>query len=394
MKITRENSRKALPAWVLLTAAICLMWLCPAQVQAAKKTTITISAAGDCTLGRNYAMGDRNSWNYRYDNQGYSYFLKKVSSIFKKDDLTIVNLEGVLSNSAKRLKTFYRQKSGKVSKKSYCHLGKPKYLKALTHGGVDVVSFANNHNIDYGLQGFKDTVNACKNYKLPVAYYDTLVRYHVKGLTVGVISIDSTYCKVSTAEKYLRQGMADLRHDCDLIIACMHWGENYVKQASSEEKKLGHLCVDLGADMVLGCHAHILQGVERYKGRYIFYSLGNFTYGGRAVPADVETMIAQQTFTFVDGKLQIDDNVKIIPCWMSTSKKINNFQPVVKTGSAGRSVIDKINSRSKKFSLKFKYDGTPNVKKEKNTKLPAFTDPYRKLHPSMVPSIIKTLLRM
>lgn len=354
--------------------------------------TVTISAVGDCTLGRNYKMGFEHSWDDCFSRYGAGYFLQNVSEVFGKDDITIANLEGVLSETAPRQEMFYRQKRGKYAEKKYCHLGKPEYLQAMTLGGVDAVSFANNHNIDYGLQGFEDTLDACDGHHLPVAYYDNVVRMKVSGINVGIVSIDATYCSLDVAEDYLRNAIADLRTDCSLIVSCMHWGKNYKTSPNEEQRSLGHLCIDLGADMVIGSHAHILQGVERYRGRYIFYSLGNFTYGGRAVPRDVDTMIAQQTFTFRDGELIVDDNVTILPCWMSTRTDINDFCPVIKDGDTGSAIIEKINSLSEDFGTKFDEQGHPAMSPEADTGRDACDAlPYGQ-EPPRVPSIIYTLL--
>ena len=363
---------------------------CKGQTDEVK--TITISAVGDCTLGRNYKMPYENSWNDCFSQFGPEYFLQNVCDVFQKDDITIANLEGVLSESAPRQETFYRQKKDRIDEKAYCHLGKPEYLTSLTLGGVDALSFANNHNIDYGLQGFEDTLDACDTYQVPVAYYDNVARLTVSDLTVGIVSIDSTYCSLDIAEEYLRKAIADLRTDCDLIVSCMHWGKNYETLPNDEQRYLGHLCVDLGADMVIGNHAHILQGVERYKGRYIFYSLGNFSYGGRAVPKDVDTMIAQQTFTYVDGKLVIDDNVTLFPCWMSSKTEINDFCPVIKDGVAGSEIIEKVNSLSASLGTSFDQSGHPSMPPETETKREACDAVAFKQKPARVPEIIYTLL--
>lgn len=354
--------------------------------------TITISAVGDCTLGRNYKMAYENSWDDCFSQFGPEYFLQNVCDVFQKDDITIANLEGVLSESAPRQETFYRQKKDRIDEKAYCHLGKPEYLTALTLGGVDVLSFANNHNIDYGLQGFKDTLNACDTYQVPVAYYDNVVRLTVSDLTVGIVSIDSTYCSLDMAEEYLRKAIADLRTDCDLIVSCMHWGKNYETLPNDEQRYLGHLCVDLGADMVIGNHAHILQGVERYKGRYIFYSLGNFSYGGRAIPKDVDTMIAQQTFTFKNGELVIDDNVTILPCWMSTKTEINDFCPVIKEGDTGNAIIEKVNELSAGLGASFDHLGHPTMGAEADTERELCEAAPYEQKPERVPTIIYTLI--
>ncbi|MGI6537305.1 MAG: CapA family protein [Caldicoprobacterales bacterium] len=83
--------------------------------------------------------------------------------------------------------------------------------------------------------------------------------------------------------------------------------------------------MDWGYDLIIGNHFHVLSGINKYKGKYIVYSLGNFCYGGSKNPKDKDTGIFQQTFTFVDGILQTDDNVKFIPCTISSTVKTNNY---------------------------------------------------------------------
>lgn len=388
----KPQHRRAAALLLLLALLLALPGAAAGAEEQRDVRTITISAVGDCTLGRNQKMIYLKSWDYYYDREGSAYFFRHVADIFRGDDLTIANLEGVLSDSARRQRYFYREKQGRVDDKTYCHLGRPAYAAVLAAGGVDAVSFANNHNIDYGLQGFTDTLDACAAAGLPAAYYDTVVRREVKGLTVGILSVDVTYCSRGTAEAYLRAGMADLNRDCDLIVACMHWGQNYLKEASSEQIALGHLCVELGADVVFGCHAHILQGVERYKGRYIFYSLGNFCYGGNQSPKDADTVIAQQTFTFADGELQLDDAVRLIPCWMSTRQDINDCSPIPVSGKDARRVLRKINKRSEAFGLRFDSEGRPDVLPAEDTALPPPPAADEPLRPERVPAIIRTLL--
>ncbi len=391
----RRGSARRCAVLLLLALLLALPPLSPAAAEEGHDVRrITLSAVGDCTLGRNQKMIYYESWDHLYERYGSDYFLQHVAAVFQNDDLTIANLEGVLSESAPRQKSFFRQKTGQADKKEYCHLGRPEYLKALTGSGVDVVSFANNHNIDYGLQGFTDTLDACESYGLPAAYYDTVVRFERQGLTVGVLSVDASYCSREVSESCLRAGMAELNRDCDLIAVCMHWGRNYEKAANREQVELGHLCVELGADVVFGCHAHILQGVERYKGRYIFYSLGNFSYGGRPKPKDVQTMIAQQTFTFVDGELQLDDAVQLIPCWMSGRRDINDYSPVIQTGSEAKKILKRINERSARFGTEFDAEGRPCMGPAADTAIPSVPVAKEPLVPERIPAIIRTLLNV
>ena len=109
---------------------------------------------------------------------------------------------------------------------------------------------------------------------------------------------------------------------------------------------LGHAAIDNGADLVVGHHSHVLQGIEKYRGKNIAYSLGNFCFGGNTAPADMDTIIYQQTFTFKDGELVEDDNTNIIPCRITSETGFNNYQPTPAEGEEGERIMEKLQERS------------------------------------------------
>ena len=91
----------------------------------------------------------------------------------------------------------------------------------------------------------------------------------------------------------------------DLVIACCHWGIEGDHYPNDYQQKLAHQVIDWGADLLVGTHPHVLQGMELYNGKMICYSLGNFCFGGNRNPKDKDTAIYEQTFTFVDGVLPV-----------------------------------------------------------------------------------------
>jgi poly-gamma-glutamate synthesis protein (capsule biosynthesis protein) len=121
-----------------------------------------------------------------------------------------------------------------------------------------------------------------------------------------------------------------------------HWGIEREYRPNNVQIQLAHAAVDLGADLVIGEHPHVLQGVENYKGKKIVYSLGNFSFGGNKNPSDKDSMIFQQTFTIRDGQIQGYDNYKIIPCSISSVKERNNYQPTILEGTEAERVMNKI----------------------------------------------------
>ncbi len=320
----------------------------PEEPEGPEVITITISAAGDCSLGNHQQQDYGNSFRQAYDNaEDDSYFFQNVKDIFAEDDMTIVNFEGVLTTSDNR-----------VLDRTYNIKGDPGYIHILNSGNVEAVSFANNHRMDYGKQGSDDTVAAFEEAGIAYAYDDIVGIYETKGIKIGWVSILAIG---SAKEKEAKAGIEKLQQEgCDLILVCIHWGIEKNNYIEGYQQKFGRFCLDNGADMVIGHHPHVLQGVEEYNGKYIIYSLANFCFGANRSPSDKDTMIFQQTFTFIDGEKQQDRNVKLIPCSVSSVKERNNFQPTPLEGEDALRVINRINTYSTSFKTSFNEDGTVN----------------------------------
>ena len=159
-------------------------------------------------------------------------------------------------------------------------------------------------------------------------------------------------------EKILQEGIEKLKEEgTDIILACCHWGIEREYYPEDYQKKLGRKCIDWGADLVIGHHPHVLQGIEEYQGKYIVYSLGNFCFGANRNPADKDCMIFQQTFTFVEGEKQEDAPIRVIPCSVSSVSDRNDFKPTPAQGEEALRIIDKINNCSLDFGVQFDEEG-------------------------------------
>lgn len=310
--------------------------------------TITISAAGDCSLGNHQEQDYNSSFVQAYDQaEDEGYFFANVLDIFSADDFTIVNLEGVLTTS-----------ENPDESRTYNIKGDPSYAGILTAGDVEAVSMANNHRLDFGTQGTKDTVAALEAEGILYAYDDIVCISEVKGIRIGYVSVNEVAWGKGT-EALVKEGIDKLKEEgVDLIIACCHWGIEKEYYPEEYQTELGRKCIDMGADLVLGHHPHVLQGIEEYNGKYIVYSLGNFSFGANRNPADKDTMIFQQTFTFVEGELQEDLNAKVIPCSVSSVTGRNNFQPTPLEGEEAQRVIGRLNEFSKDMGVEITEDGT------------------------------------
>lgn len=312
-----------------------------------EEVKITISAAGDVTMGNYIGQGYEISFRQTYDmGAGDSYFFENVADIFSKDDLTLVNLEGPLTRSGD-----FREGQ------TYCISGDPEYVNILTAGSVEAVSMGNNHRLDYKEQGTADTVEALTGAGILYAYDNHYCMYETGDVRIGIVSVNEVG-QGSGVEKYLQEGVAQLREEgADLVFACCHWGTEREYYPEDYQESLGKKCIDWGYDLVIGHHPHVLQGIEEYQGKFILYSLGNFCFGANRNPSDKDCMIFQQTFTFVQGEKQEDREIRVIPCSVSSVASRNDYKPTPAEGEEAQRILDKINECSRGFGVEFDSDG-------------------------------------
>lgn len=312
-----------------------------------EEINVTISAAGDVTMGNYYGQG--YAWSFRQtwdEEQNAAYFFENVYDIFSSDDMTIVNLEGPLTRAEERREN-----------QTYCISGDPEYVEALTEGSVEAVSMANNHRLDYFEQGSEDTVAALEEAGIVYAYDGNTGMYEIKGIRIGFVSVNEVG-QGAGVEKYLQEGIARLREDgADLVVANCHWGVERENYPEEYQQSLGKKCIDWGADLVIGHHPHVIQGIEEYQGKYIVYSLGNFCFGANRNPADKDCIIFQQTFTFVEGELQGETEARVIPCSVSSVSDRNDYRPTPAEDGEARRILDRMNEYSAPFGLQLDEDG-------------------------------------
>lgn len=305
----------------------------PELVSTARTATITISAAGDCTLGGDAVNGGLRRFEKVFDEYGEEYFLQNVKAIFEGDDLTIVNLEGALTGETAR------------KDKQFSFKGDPRFGKILSSSSVEVVSIDNNHSQDYYSQGLADTKKTLDYLGIGYAGLGSVYTTMIDGINVGCLSYRVWDMDVDTMAAEIKA----LKEECELVIVSIHWGEEKVGKANATQIKLGHAAVDAGADLVLGHHPHVVGSIEVYNGKYIVYSLGNFCFGGNGNPADKDTFIFQQTFTLTEGEIA-ESEIKIVPCSVSSADDTNNYQPTpLPYHEGGKDIMKRIIKLSQQF---------------------------------------------
>ena len=295
---------------------------------------LLLSFTGDCILGTDeYFAWDTGLPAY-YDLYGPEYFLKNVRSIFEEDDLTIVNMEGTLTEETTRVE------------KQFAFKGDPDYVKILTSSSVEAANVANNHSHDYGEKSFQDTVNILETNGIQTFGYDNVAIMEIKGIRVGMFGIYELDDHLERIPQ-VKKDIAKLKEQqADIIVAVFHWSNELVTVPDENQVTLAHLAIDEGADVVVGHHPHVVQGIEKYKGKIIAYSLGNFCFGGNTHPTEMDTFIFQQKFVLNGAKNITASEYHVIPCRVSSETTYNNYQPTPLTGEEAKETMHKIQERS------------------------------------------------
>ena len=273
----------------------------------------TLTFVGDCTLGSTAAAWELESSFIQVVGDDYRYPFANVVDIFENDDFTLANLEGPLTEV------------GEPLQKQFVFRGPPAYTAILTENSVEAVTLANNHALDYGFEGRSATMEALKEAGVSYGAREQSFLYTTEsGLTIGVYCDDFAFDRAHIADS-----IASLRErGAEIVVCAFHWGEEQVYEPAQNEIDWGHIAIDAGADIVAGHHPHVLQPVEYYKNGVIFYSLGNFSFGGNANPTDTDSVILQQeVFRGPDGMVNLG-SLNVIPVSITSTEGKNDYQPM------------------------------------------------------------------
>ena len=294
------------------------------------ETSITVSAAGDFTLGSDLAYGYQGSFIEEATKNGLPHFVKGLNDIFIDDDFSMVNLEGPLTTAQEK------------ADKQFSFKGDPSYAKILKLAGIEAVNLANNHTFDYFQKGYDDTVATLENDN--IGYFGNTHKYitTIKDVKLGTLGYKGWNDTLELREQVQRD-ITDLRNQgVQIVLVHFHWGVERAYVPLESQRTLAKYAIDSGADLIVGHHPHVVQGIEEYKGKFIVYSLGNFMFGGNRNPSDKDTFVFQQTFHLQDGVLTDEKAIKVVPFSISSVSSKNDFQPTFLTGSEAEKVKNKI----------------------------------------------------
>ena len=295
--------------------------------------TIVVTVGGDCTLGCTEPQSESpNGFSSVVAEQGYAWPFSGLEALLSADDLTLVNLEGPLTDSTDKVE------------KQFNFKGPAEYTQILTLGSVEAVNLANNHYGDYGGQGKEDTMAALTGAGIVFCAPNTTAVYETRGVKIGLIGNTFPY---ADGKRDISGDIDALRAEgCQIVLASFHWGSEYEYAFTADQRRIGRAAITAGADAVIGHHPHVLQGIEAYEDTYILYSLGNLVFGGNVDPDDRDTCLAQLTFTvYEDGTVE-GPQLKLLPARLTELDSGTDYRPVLAEGEEKERILNKILSRS------------------------------------------------
>ncbi|WP_372999416.1 CapA family protein [Lutispora sp.] len=277
-----------------------------------EKKTIIISMVGDMLF-----HGTVDSYMKKY---GDGYVLEGYGPLMKESDIVLGNLETSIS-----------KRGVPMEGKEYTFRGRPDVLKILKDNNFSAVSIANNHVLDFGIDAFLDTLDNLKKYELLYAGGGRNKEEAVKGtiiekkdIKVGFLAFTKVVPVVEwyagknkpgiigaykVHEKEFVKTIQEMKKNCDVLVVSVHWGQEGTTTIRDEEKYIAHSMIDAGADIIMGHHTHVVQGIEIYKDKPIFYSLGNFIFTTSRIDINNKTIMANVE---VDMEGNISD-IHVIP---------------------------------------------------------------------------------
>ncbi len=301
---------------------------------------IVILASGDTMMG---------SWAQRVlADSGYAYPFERLQEEIQGTDIFFTNLEAPFGTS------------GSAFDKKFTFRVNPDLVKVLRAGKINLVSLANNHIMDFGPACLQETMDVLRKNEIQFAGAGMNIKeacrpaiLEIKNRKFGFLAYSLTFPEEFWAsdtlpgtcfpyEEFVFNDVRKLKENTDFVIVSCHWSAELLEKPKPYQRKLGRRLIDSGADLILGHHPHVVQGIEVYQGKYIVYSLGNFIFGSYSDSA-------RDSFLFKlvlkpDGQT----NGRILP--INVYNKEVNFRPAPLEGARKAAFIEKMNQLSSELN--------------------------------------------
>ena len=330
-----------------ITALLVAFVLLLSCGQAAAEKTITLSFTGDCTLGtEELTRNAPDSFDNTAAAKGYGYFFRNFADLFAQDDCTVVNLEGVFQDS-----------SDNEADKDFRFRGPEKFVNILKQGSVEAVSLANNHSRDYAWEGLWNTMRVLDEAGIGWARAEDFWIFEKDGIRIAFAGVDHGIFAASSW--ILQEKLLDLKKngEADAIVMLIHEGKEFSPIHLGNQDQYAQYFIDTaGADLVIMHHPHVVQGVNILNNRSVFYSLGNFIFGGHNMVSRNDTegtnslysLVVQAKLRFSDDGKYLGQQMILYPAYDSGAYPQNNYQPTRLTEEEAQPVMEAI-----QFDTKF-----------------------------------------
>ena len=256
-------------------------------------------------------------------------------------DLMMVNLENAVTQSVDNME------------KEFVFKMKPEYLSQLCNAGISIVNCANNHAADFGSEGILETIQKLDSAGIRhtgigrnLSEARKPVILLVNGIRIGFLGYGGDKAFIASRTQpgttsrnpwLILEDIKKLKPRVDFVVVNLHWGEELETEPDSNQIVLAHRMIEDGADLIVGHHPHVLQGIERYCGKIIAYSLGNFVFGGNSRSANSETAVLKVRF--------MKDSMEI----QAVPVSVRNWQPAPADKVAAHRVLQCLQERSQVF---------------------------------------------
>lgn len=240
---------------------------------------VEMAFVGDVLLG--------STVSYLLERHGMDYPYTHIREQLQQPDITVANLETPITELEET-----------KEQKSYLYRSSPETLPAFVEAGFDLVTLANNHILDYGVEGLRDTIAHLDKADIKhvgagedeiEAYQPVIIEQN--GIKTAFIGLSMVVPRVEWKANKYNPGVAETysyeravkaieraEEEADVVVVLPHWGDERQQEPKEQQVNMAYRYIDAGADLVVGSHPHVLQTVERYKGKWIVYSMGNFIF--------------------------------------------------------------------------------------------------------------------
>ncbi|XLQ19689.1 MAG: CapA family protein [Candidatus Moraniibacteriota bacterium] len=246
------------------------------------------------------------------ENKGYGYIISDMTELFNESDCVVANLEGpVTKNDSVSVNSEFG------SPDNYRFTFDSSSVQMLKDNNFCIVNLGNNHIGNFGVEGIAQTKNFMRAGGL---YYfgDTGVedeqRYFIQdfdGVKIAFINYNQF---VKNALPNALDDIQNVKDKSDFVVAYTHWGEEYKTSSRQNEQNIAHQIIDSGVDVIIGSHPHVIQEKEVYKGKTIYYSLGNFIFDQYFSEETKQGLLVQTTFDTDKDTITFEEHqVKLTP---------------------------------------------------------------------------------